>query len=177
MRHQKHRHQLGVKKAHRLALMANMASSLIIHGKIQTTLAKAKALRPFIEKVITLAKKAQKCENAVDALHFRRQALSKIRNKEAVAILFNEKVSEFENREGGYARIYKLGNRIGDAAEMALIELIAADDEGYSKPKKKPAKKAAKSKKTEAKKEETVEVATEEAEVVAESAEKEEESK
>jgi len=152
MRHQKHRHQLGVKKQHRAALMANLASSLIVHGRIQTTLAKAKALRPFIEKIITLAKKAKASESEATAVHYRRQAISKLRNKEAVRILFNEKVEEFVSREGGYARIYKVGPRIGDAAEMGLIELIGADDEGYSKPKAKKSKaKTAKAKASEEK--------------------------
>jgi len=162
MRHNKHRHILGVKKEHRAALMANLASSLIIHGRIQTTLAKAKALRPFIEKIITLAKKAKISENKASAIHFRRQALSKIRNKDAVEVLFNEKVDAFLARKGGYTRIYKLIPRIGDAADMAIIEFIAADDEGYSKPKAK--KGAAKGKKVEAVEAdvETVEVATEE---------------
>ena len=141
MRHNQHRHTLGVKKEHRLALMANLASSLIIHGRIKTTLAKAKALRPFAEKLITLAKKAKASDSAATAVHYRRQALSRLRNKDALKILFNEKVDEFAERTGGYTRIYKLGPRVGDAAEMGLIELIAADDEGYSKPKRKAAKK------------------------------------
>ena len=136
MRHLKHRHQLGVKKAHRQALMANLAIALIKEGRIQTTLAKAKALRPFIEKIITLAKRG--------TLADRRIAASRLRNKEAVQLLFNEKVEEFKDRPGGYTRIYKIGTRVGDAAEMALIELIAAADEGYGKKRKKKAKKAAK---------------------------------
>jgi large subunit ribosomal protein L17 len=164
MRHNKHRHQLGVKKEHRIALMANMASSLFIHGKINTTLAKAKALRPFAEKIITLAKKAEASENTAAAVHYRRQAIAKIRNPKAVQILFNERVSEFADRSGGYTRIYKLGRRVGDAAEVALIELIDASDEGYSKPKKSKKAKS-KSAKPKAKAEEAV---AEEAEVVEE---------
>lgn len=136
MRHLKHRHELGVKKAHRAALMANLACALIKEGRIKTTLAKARALRPFIEKLITLAKRG--------SLADRRLASSRIRNKEAVQILFNEKVEEFKDRQGGYTRIYKIGTRVGDAAEMALIELIPAADEGYGKKKRKKAKKAAK---------------------------------
>lgn len=173
MRHNKHRHILGVKKEHRAALMANLASSLIIHGRIETTLAKAKALRPFVEKIITLAKKAKTSENRAAAVHYRRQAISKIRNKDAVSVLFNEKVDAFLERKGGYTRIYKLGHRIGDAAEIAIIELIAAEDEGYSKPK-------AKKQPSQAKKEETAEVkaaaeveASAEAEDAAETAEDE----
>lgn len=145
MRHNKHRHILGVKKEHRAALMGNLASSLIIHGRIETTLAKAKALRPFVEKIITLAKKAKASESRAASVHYRRQAIAKIRNKDAVAVLFNEKVDAFMERQGGYARIYKLGHRVGDAAEIAIIELIAADDEGYSKPKAKKAASKAKS--------------------------------
>tara|TARA_Y100000588_G_scaffold113913_2_gene125020 strand:- start:13684 stop:14310 length:627 start_codon:yes stop_codon:yes gene_type:complete len=142
MRHLKHRHELGVKKAHRMALMANLACALIREGRIKTTLAKAKALRPFTEKLITLAKRG----NVAD----RRLANSRLRNKEAVQILFNEKVEEFQDRQGGYTRIYKIGTRVGDAAEMAIIELIPAADEGYGKKKKKKAKKAAKKKVAEA---------------------------
>jgi len=137
MRHRKHSNQLGVKKEHREALLANLSTALITHGKIKTTLKKAKALRPFVEKVITLAKKG--------SLHNRRLAISRVRDTGAVHELFEEKVEQFRDRNGGYTRIYKLGTRRGDAAEMALIELIDADDEGYgkkSKPKSKAKKKA-----------------------------------
>jgi len=126
-------------------MMGNLAVALIEHGRIETTLAKAKALRPFIEKIITLAKKAEKANDAARKLHFRRLAISRVRDKAAVAKLFDERASEFTDRPGGYTRIYKLGQRVGDAAEMALIELIDAADEGYeTKPRKKAAKKAAK---------------------------------
>lgn len=144
MRHSKRRHKLGVSGPHRSAMMGNLAVALITHGRIETTLAKAKALRPFIEKVITLAKKAEKANDAARKLHFRRLAISRVRDKAAVAKLFDERAGEFVDRSGGYTRIYKLGQRVGDAAEMALIELIDASDEGYGKPKKKAAKKAAK---------------------------------
>lgn len=132
MRHLKHRFQLGRKKEHRVALMSNLGAALLRHGKIQTTLPKAKALRPFVEKVITLAVKASKA-TPEQALHYRRQAISKVRDKDAVAILFNERAEMFTERPGGYTRIYKLGNRLGDAAEMAVIQLIPAEDEGYEK--------------------------------------------
>ena len=102
MRHRKHKHQLGVKTAHRLALMANLAVALIQHGRIQTTLAKTKALRPFIEKIITLAKKAAATDDKAIKLHYRRLAISKIRDPKAVALLFDEKVEEFTDRDGGY---------------------------------------------------------------------------
>lgn len=141
MRHLKHRHQLGRTKEHRAALMANLASALITHGRIRTTLAKAKALRPFAERIITLAVKA-KGSSPERSLHYRRLAISRIRDRQAVQVLFNEKAGEFTERPGGYTRIYKLGNRIGDAAEMAVIQLIPASDTGYDK-RKASSKKAA----------------------------------
>lgn len=172
MRHLKHRSQLGRTKEHRQALMSNMSAALLRHGKIQTTLAKAKALRPYVEKIITLAKDA--AANPDRALHCRRLAISRVRDIDAVKILFNERASEFANRSGGYTRIYKLGTRIGDGAEMAVIQLIAAEDEGYPKKKKKAAqkpseKKVASEEVVEA--EEVVEETTESAAVVAEETE------
>ncbi len=143
MRHLQHRHKLGRKKEHREALMSNLAAALLTHGRIQTTLSKAKALRPFIEKVITLAKRAQSA-TPERAVYLRRLALARVRDPKAVALLFRERATEFADRPGGYTRIYKLGTRVGDAAEMAVIQLIPASDEGYPK---KPRKKAASSKK------------------------------
>jgi large subunit ribosomal protein L17 len=141
MRHSKRRHSLGVSGPHLSAMMGNLSVALITHGRIQTTLTKAKALRPFIEKIITFAKKAEAANDTARKLHYRRLAISRVRDKKAVAKLFDERASEFTERNGGYTRIYKVGQRVGDAAEMALIELIDGNDEGYSK---KPAKKAAK---------------------------------
>lgn len=153
MRHSNKKHKLGVSGPHRSAMMGNLSVALIQHGRIETTLAKARALRPFIEKIITLAKKAEKANDAARKLHFRRLAIARVRDKQAVAKLFDELVSEFTERNGGYTRIYKLGQRIGDAAEMALIEFVDGNDEGYNaKPKKKAAKKAAKKKVAEAEK-------------------------
>jgi large subunit ribosomal protein L17 len=151
MRHCKHNHQLGLTKEHRSALLANLAASLITSGRIKTTLAKARALRPFIEKIITKAKKAAAIERKDGkvqpaALHLRRLAMAEVRNEDAISLLFNEKVAQFAKRNGGYSRIYKLGNqRLGDAAEMALIEFVSADDPGYKKTSRprKAAKKAA----------------------------------
>lgn len=144
MRHNKHHASLGVTREHRSAMLSNMGASLIKHGRIETTLTKAKALRPFIEKVITKAKKAAAAAEKKDAIHLRRMALKDIRDEGAVTLLFNEKVKQFEKRSGGYTRIYKLGpQRIGDAAEMALIEFVGAEDQGYKK--SKGAKKAKKS--------------------------------
>ena len=145
MRHNKHHASLGVTREHRKAMLSNMGASLIKHGRIETTLTKAKALRPFIEKVITKAKQAAAATEKKDAIHLRRMALKDIRDEASVTLLFNEKVKQFEKRPGGYTRIYKLGpQRIGDAAEMAIIELIGAEDVGYSKSrgKKKGGKKA-----------------------------------
>ena len=142
MRHRKHNHQLGVKSAHRISLVANLSSSLIEHGRIKTTLAKARALRPVIEKIITLAKKAHFTEDAARKIHYRRLAIAKVRNKKAVSKLFDELVEQFLGRNGGYTRIYKLAlPRLGDAADMALIEFVE------EAPKKKGKKKKSSSKK------------------------------
>ncbi len=147
MRHNKHHASLGVTVEHRRAMMSNLAAALITHGRIQTTLAKAKALRPFIEKVITKAKKAAGKAERKDAIHLRRLALSDVRDETAVTKLFNETVKEFANRPGGYTRIYKLGQqRLGDAAELALIEFVKAEDVGYTKSKGKRAAKGKKPK-------------------------------
>ncbi len=140
MRHSKHHASLGVTVEHRRAMLSNLAASLITHGRIQTTLTKAKALRPFIEKVITKAKQAAAKTDPKDAIHLRRLALKDVRNEDMVTLLFNEKYKEFANRTGGYTRIYKLAlPRVSDAAEMAIIEFVKADDQGYKK-SKKPAK-------------------------------------
>ena len=124
-------------------MMASLAAALFRHDRIKTTLSAAKALRPFAEKVITLAKKAAATEDKAEKLHYRRMALARIRDDEAIYQLFVKKVEKFLERKGGYTRIYKLVPRAGDAANMALIELIEADDKGYKdQPKKAAAKKA-----------------------------------
>jgi large subunit ribosomal protein L17 len=141
MRHKKHHSSLGVTREHRESMLSNLGASLIKHGRIQTTLTKARALRPFIERIITKAKKAALAPEKKDALHLRRMALKDVRDESAITLLFNEKVKQFEKRVGGYTRIYKLGpQRIGDAAEMALIEFVGAEDTGYSKSRKKTKK-------------------------------------
>ena len=145
MRHNKHHASLGVTREHRAAMLSNLAASLIEHGRIKTTLTKAKALRPFVEKVITKAKKAAVATEKKDKLHLRRLALRDVRDEGAITTLFDEKCKEFANRPGGYTRIYKLSTqRRGDAAEMALIEFIKADDVGYKKSKGRKAAKPAK---------------------------------
>ncbi len=143
MRHRKHNHLLGVKKQHRKALVSNLCAALINHGRIKTTLTKAKAIRPVVEKMITRAKKAKASDDPAVRLHHRRQCIRHLRDKEAAHLLFNEKVDEFIDRPGGYVRIYKLSQaRLGDSAEMALVELIHGDDEGYPKRRKKKTAKA-----------------------------------
>jgi large subunit ribosomal protein L17 len=144
MRHNKHHASLGVTREHRRAMLSNLAASLIEHGRIETTLTKAKALRPFIEKAVTKDKRAAAKAEKKDAIHLRRLALADIRNETAVTKLFNELHQQFAQRAGGYTRIYKLGQRrISDAAEMALIEFVKADDPGY---KKSSGRRAAKGK-------------------------------
>ncbi len=130
-------------------MLSNLAAALITHGRIETTLTKAKALRPFIEKVITKAKQAAAKTEKKDAIHLRRVALSAVRDETAVTLLFNEKYKEFVSRPGGYTRIYKLGpQRISDAAELAIIEFVKADDTGYKKSKGRKSAKSAKTKAT-----------------------------
>ncbi len=116
MRHGKKVNHLGRTASHRKAMLANMASSLILHKRIQTTLAKAKALRMYVEPILTKAKN--------DTTHSRRTAFSYLQDKEVVTILFREIAEKIANRPGGYTRIVKLENRLGDNAEMALIELV-----------------------------------------------------
>jgi len=129
MRHLKHHFQLSVKQEHRKSLMANLASQLFLHEKIKTTLIKAKALRPFAERIITLAKRAALSEKPEQKLHYRRLAIARIRNEAAVKKLFDETVLQFLKRDGGYTRIYKLMSRVGDGAPMALIQLVEAPSE------------------------------------------------
>jgi large subunit ribosomal protein L17 len=144
MRHLKHRHSLGVTREHRAALLSNLAAALITSGRIETTLTKARALRPFIEKVITKAKKAAAAAEKKDSIHLRRVALRKVRDEDAITLLFNEKAAQFAKRSGGYTRIYKLApRRIGDSAEMALIEFVGAEDPGYKKRGKRGSSKKA----------------------------------
>ena len=116
MRHQAKGRQLSRTADHRRALLSNMATSLFLHGKVVTTEAKAKELRPYAEKLITLARRGD--------LHARRLVSTKIRERDALSRLFTEIGPRFAEREGGYTRILKLGQRQGDAAPMARIELV-----------------------------------------------------
>ncbi len=121
MRHGKKNNHLGRKKAHRDAMLSNMASSLFIHKRIMTTLAKAKALRKYVEPLITKAK--------TDSTHSRRTVFSYLQNKESIQSLFGEVATRTAERPGGYTRIIKIGDvRLGDAAEMCMMELVDFND-------------------------------------------------
>ena len=116
MRHQRAGRKLGRDAAHRKALYANLTASLIEHGRIKTTLAKAKEVRPVAEEMITLGRRGD--------VPARRQALKFLRSQDVVHKLFSEVGPRFSDRPGGYSRIVKLGPRQGDAAEMAYLELV-----------------------------------------------------
>jgi len=116
MRHRKAGKRLGRTTSHREAMLRNMVTSLLEHERIVTTAPKAKELRRLADRMITLAKRGD--------LHARRQALAVIRSKRVVAKLFDELKDDYLDRNGGYTRIIKTGNRVGDAASMAIIELV-----------------------------------------------------
>jgi large subunit ribosomal protein L17 len=169
MRHQRVINHLGRTSAHRKSMLSNMASSLIIHKRITTTTAKAKALKTFVEPLITKSKE--------DSTHSRRMAFSFLKDKSAVSELFREISPKVGDRPGGYTRILKIGNRIGDNAEMCILELVDYNEtmlggvaavKTKTTRRRKPAKKAApedtaapKTKKTASKKVEKAEEAEE----------------
>ena len=137
MRHGKKFNHLSRKSAHRKAMLSNMACSLIEHKRIKTTLAKAKALRVYIEPLITKSKN--------DTTHSRRTVFSYLKQKEAITVLFSDISSKVSDRMGGYTRILKLSNRLGDNAQMAFIELVDYnDDYSTEKPKKVKSRRARK---------------------------------
>lgn len=144
MRHRKKFNHLGRKSAHRKAMLSNMAISLIEHKRITTTVAKAKALRVFVEPIINRAK--------TDTTHSRRMVFKRLQSKDAVKELFREISQKIADRKGGYTRILKTGNRLGDNAEMCFIELVDFNEtyigEKVQKTKKKRTRRG-KSKKTE----------------------------
>ncbi len=134
MRHGKRFNHLSRKSAHRKAMLANMASSLIEHKRIKTTLAKAKALRSYIEPLITKSKN--------DTTHSRRVVFSYLKQKEAITELFTEISTKIADRPGGYTRIIKLSNRLGDNAQMAFIELVDYNNDYVTdKPKRKKSRR------------------------------------
>jgi len=152
MRHGKKFNHLGRKTAHRKAMLSNMACSIIEHKRINTTLAKAKALRVFVEPIITKSKN--------DTTHNRRMAFKYLRNKYAVTELFKNISVKIADRPGGYLRIIKLGNRLGDNAEMAMIEFVDYNEVYNPNAKKKSTTRRSR-RKTTTKVEETSSEATE----------------
>ena len=119
MRHGMANRKLGVTSTHRLAMFRNMATSLLKHEQITTTLPKAKALRPYVERIISLGKRG--------GLHARRQAYAQIMDEKIVEKLFTTIAERYKGRTGGYCRVLKAGIRYGDAADMAVIELVERD--------------------------------------------------
>ncbi len=116
MRHRKTGRKLSRSSSHRQAMLRNMATSLLEHERIETTDAKAKELKRFADRMITLGKRGD--------LHARRQALSVLQSKEVTAKLFGDLAERFRDRPGGYTRVIKVGNRVGDAAPISIIELV-----------------------------------------------------
>ena len=133
MRHNKAINHLGRKSGHRKALLANMATSLILNKRIETTVAKAKALKMYVEPLITKSKD--------DSTHSRRVVFSYLKNKEAVTELFRTVAPKIADRPGGYTRVLKTGFRQGDGADMALIELVDFNEAALASAPKKAAKK------------------------------------
>ena len=133
MRHQRAGKKLGRDSAHRKALYSNLAGALIEHGRIKTTVTKAKAVKPIAEQMITLGRRGD--------LHARRQATAFLRSRDVVHKLFAEVAPRFKDRPGGYARIIKIGPRPGDAAEMVYLELV--EEELTPKPRRASAAPAA----------------------------------
>ena len=131
MRHRRRTHRLGCKTAHRKAMLGNMVTSLLKHGRIVTTVPRAKEVRRVADKMVTLAKRS--------SLHARRQAFSVIRDRKVVSKLFDEWGQEFADRNGGYTRIVRIGPRRGDAAMMSIVELVT-DSLEKPKPQRKPQK-------------------------------------
>ena len=150
MRHGKKVNHLGRKAAHRKAMLANMACSLIEHKRINTTVAKAKALKLFVEPLITKSK-AENNQTVEKGTHNRRIAFKNLRDKYAVTELFGNVAEKVGDRPGGYTRIIKLGNRLGDNADMAMIELVDFNEiYNAGKPKKQKSTRRGRAKKTEA---------------------------
>ena len=134
MRHNKSFNHLGRQSGHRKAMLANMASSLLLHKRIETTVAKAKALRMYVEPLITKSKE--------DSTHSRRTVFSYLKQKEAVSELFRVIAPKVADRPGGYTRVLKTGFRVGDAADMAIIELVDFNEAALASSPKKEVKKA-----------------------------------
>ena len=129
MRHRKGGFKLGRNTSHRRALLRNLVTSIILHDRVETTLTKAKASRPLVEKMITLGKNG--------SVHARRQALAYLLTAESVDRLFSTVAPRYAERNGGYSRIVRKGPRVGDAAEVAFIELLGAEKELNEKAEKR----------------------------------------
>ena len=156
MRHRKYSFKIGRTSSHRRAMLANQTCSLIFSTEIKTTIVKAKETRRVAEKMVTLAKKG--------TLHDRRRAISKLRDKDAVRVLFEDVAPKYEGRNGGYTRIIRLGQRRGDGAEMCILQWVEENKPAAKKAEPKTEKKIAPVKeeaKAEAKTEETKEVKAE----------------
>lgn len=154
MRHGCKVNKLSRTHAHRVAMLSNMASSLILHKRIETTLAKARALRGYVEPLITKSK--------TDSTHQRRIVFSYLQNKEAVTELFREVSGKVATRNGGYTRILKVGRRLGDGAEMVMMELVDYNENLLKEAKTEKAKTTRRGR---AKKSETVETVNQQAKV------------
>lgn len=162
MRHGKKVNHLGRTHSHREAMMSNLACSLITHKRISTTVAKAKALRVYVEPLITKSK--------TDSTHSRRTVFSYLKNKEVVSELFRDVAPKVADRPGGYTRIIRTGNRLGDNAEMCLIELVDFN-EIYTKEAKKSTRRSRRGTGKAAKTEEVAEVVEETTDVTPEATE------
>ena len=160
MRHRKKINHLSRKTAHRKAMLSNMANSLILHKRIQTTVAKAKALRIFVEPLITKSK--------TDTTHSRRVVFSYLKDKHAVSELFRDVSAKVADRPGGYTRIIKTGYRLGDNAEMCIIELVDYNENLLGKKVEEKAKTTRRSRRGGAKKKVTENIAAPKKEVVEE---------
>jgi len=145
MRHRKAHRKLGRVSEHRTALLRNQATALLMHERIETTVPKAKELRPFVEKIITIAKRGVKAADPKGkTLAARRQVAEDVHNPDVVTKLFDSLAPRFAERPGGYTRILKLGARRGDAAEVALIELLGSEfDPKKAEAERKAAEEAA----------------------------------
>jgi len=161
MRHRVRGRKLGRTASHRAALLSSLATSLLKHKRIKTTLAKAKEARSYVEALITKARR--------NDLHSKRLIMSVIHDKEVVKELFGEIVPKIGDRPGGYTRVVKLGNRMGDAASMAIIELVDYNDVANAKAESQKEKREARK---ESKKEAAEKQNAEEAQVLEESSEK-----
>ncbi|WP_192823283.1 50S ribosomal protein L17 [Rufibacter sp. LB8] len=153
MRHGKKNNHLGRTASHRAALLSNMASSLILHKRVITTVAKAKALRKYVEPLLTKSKS--------DTTHSRRTVFSYLQNKESVKELYDAVAGKIANRPGGYTRIIKTGNRLGDNADMCIIELVDYNEDLLSTTGAGTAGKAKTRRRASGKKKDGVEAASE----------------